>query len=125
MSDKKTNKTFYLAHTPSYPGYWGKHADGIHHAIANACDEGADRFGIFSVWEGPESMGCDFMGSVFWDEGDPEPTQVGIYTAAGCYLGQTLSEVAKDVQSEMLIPDEFALSRDTVRALKTHKPIKA
>lgn len=123
MNTTATADRVYLARTNVHPGYWGKHKDGVHHAIAECCDAGASRFGTFSVWEGPASMRCDEInGGLVWDRGDPEPTLEGVYTAQGCYLGANLAEVAKDVQRGMMEPEEFALDRETITALKNHKP---
>lgn len=111
----------YLAHTPTMPGYWGRHADGIHHAIASACDAGADRSGIFIVYSGHESLTCGDFGGVQWARDAAKPTKEGVFTGAGHYLGESLESVARDVQQGLTEPDEFGLSRDTVRALKSHK----
>lgn len=118
-----TTDRVYLARTNTHPGYWGKHKDGVHHAIAECCDEGANRFGTFSVWEGPASLSCDpINGALTWDRDDPEPKLEGVYTAQGCYLGESLEAVAKDVQSGSMELEEFGLDRETIKHFKNHKP---
>jgi hypothetical protein len=123
MTSEKTR--VYLAKTPSAFGYWGKHKDGVHHAIAQCCDSGASRFGIFVVYEGPESMTCcPVRGDLLWDI-DPElpddkPTLDGIYTAGGIHLADSLAGLAEDVRRGRIEPEEYALDRDTVRSLKAH-----
>lgn len=119
----KSGRTF-LATTPTFPGYWGRHEDSPHHAIASCCQEGASPGGIFIVHAGPASLRVDMMGTGMEWEGDPDdkPTLEGVFTASGCWLGSSLAEVAEDVRKGNLIPDEHALNRETVRALKAHKP---
>lgn len=114
--------TYYLAHTPTFPGYWGKHQDGAHHAIANACDEGANRFGLFIVYSGGESLSINAMGNgIEWDMDEGEPKSEGVYTAAGSWLADSLAELADDLRRGVFEPEEHALDRETVRALKNHK----
>jgi hypothetical protein len=125
MSDKPDR--VFLAKTCDSQGYWGKHKDGVHHAIAQCCDVGANRFGIFAVYEGPASMSCcPIRGDIQWDidpaNPDDKPTLDGIYTAGGVHLAENLAELARDVQLGRVEPEEYALSRDTVRNLKSHKP---
>lgn len=124
MTTEKTRT--YLARTPTAAGYWGKHPDGVHHAIAQCCDGGASRFGIFAVYEGPVSMSCcPVRGNLEWDidpeNPDDEPRLDGIYTAGGIHLAETLAELAEDIRRGRVEPEEYALDRETVRALKAHK----
>jgi hypothetical protein len=122
MTTTETDCAF-LARTPDAYGYWGRHKDGVHHAIASCCDAGANRFGIFLVYRGGPSLSCDpIHGNLQWTEGEPEPQLDGVYTAQGCWLGSTLAEVAKDVQTGGVELEEYALDRSTVQALKNHKP---
>ena len=44
-------KTRWIATSGTFPGYWGAHADGAHHAIVECIDAGASRGGIFVVYE--------------------------------------------------------------------------
>jgi hypothetical protein len=123
---QESNRVF-LAKTCDPQGYWGKHKDGVHHAIAQCCDGGANRFGIFAVYEGPASIHCDSIhGNLVWDidpaNPDDKPTLEGIYTAGGIHLADSLAELAQDVQKGRVEPEEYALDRNTVRALQTHKP---
>ncbi len=118
MSDDTTH---YLAKTPDTAGYWGRHKDGVHHAIATCCDSGANRFGIFVVYRGGPSLSCDpIHGGLQWTKGEPEPELEGIFTAQGCHLGDTLLDVANDVRNGNIEPEEYALDRNTVNALKKH-----
>lgn len=123
MEQTAQSECAYLARTPTFPGYWGTSKDGPHHAIASCCEAGANRFGIFAVWRGGPSLTASEMdGSLQWTRGEPEPVMEGIYTAQGCHLGESLAEVAEDVRRGYLEPEEYALDRDTVAALKAHKP---
>lgn len=129
MEQTEQSERTFLAKTPSFPGYWGRHKDGPHHAIAECCSAGAHRFGIFVVYEGPASMDCDpMLGGLRWDidpdkpEAEQEPKLDGIYTASGIHLGDSLAEVAEDVRKRRIEPDEYGLDRETVSALKAHKP---
>lgn len=114
-------KQTYLARSPDAMGYWGKHPDGPHHAIATCCEQGANRFGLFLVFRGPESMVCDGIhGGLQWEGPADEPTLEGVYTASGAWVGDSLTEVAKDLQSGMFNPEEFGIDRKTVEALRYH-----
>lgn len=119
---EQSGRTF-LATTPTFPGYWGRHEESPHHAIASCCEAGANRFGIFIVHQGHPTLRVNDFGSLQW-EGEPEdkPTVEGVYTAAGSWLADSLAELAEDVRKGRIEPEEHALDRETVRALKAHKP---
>lgn len=123
METTNNVERYYLAKTPEPQGYWGKHKDGIHHAIAQCCDAGANRFGIFVVYCGDKSMSCEpIRGGLEWNADQPEPILEGIYTAGGCYIGENLAELAESVRKGLTEPEEWALDRKVVEALKAHKP---
>lgn len=123
VTSEKAGRT-WLAKTPQFAGYWGSHPDGAHHAIAQCCDAGANRFGLFVVYRGHESLQCNpINGGLSWegDESD-QPELDGIYTASGCWLGENLDDLAERLRAGTFEPEEYALDRDTVAALKAHKP---
>lgn len=122
-----TKEEVYLARTADAAGYWGKSPDGPHHAIASCCDVGAGRFGVFAVYRGPVSMTCEpIHGALQWNTDPANPgakaTLEGIYTAGGVYLAESLAALAEAVRDGSTEPDEYALDRQTIRALKDHKP---
>jgi hypothetical protein len=72
------------------------------------------------AYEGPESLTVSDFGGLEWSKGDPEPKKEGIYTASGCWLGDTLEEVAKNAKEGYLHGEEYGLSEKTMSQLKRH-----
>lgn len=107
--------TAYLAMTLYEYGYWGKHVDGVHHAIAECCDIGADRGGFFIVYIGPDEMSVNpFTGMIEFPYDTEAPVMDGIYSASGYYLGKTMAGVIKDIKKGYLLPEDFGLHKHAV-----------
>lgn len=117
MSDDRV----YLATTATFPGYWGKHADGHHHAIAECCSEGAARDGVFVVYLVHKEAYMDGFGNLCRPEGSAEPELDGVYDAAGFTLGENLTDAADRARDDWWGTDDTALGAKALKALKEHK----
>jgi hypothetical protein len=120
MSDKPAH--IFIAKTASFPGYWGSSKEGTHHAIASCCDVGADRGSVFVVYDAYEGCRMSEMGGMVYLEEHGEPTIEGVYDAAGNYLGSDLCEASKDFSEGYKTIEDCALSAESIRSLKAHKP---
>lgn len=118
--------TRYIATSGTFPGYWGAHKDGPHHAIVECLAAGASRGGIFVVYEAYEGCGIDGMGRTTYlvEHGDPFEKPEGVYDATGAWLGDDLNAVAAEFQRGdwQWRAEETILSKETVKSLRSHKP---
>ena len=112
----------FLAATASFPGYWGSSKESPHHAIASACLEGANRGGVFVVYDAYEGCRFDGFGGLTYLIDHGEPKIDGIYDAAGNLLGETMEEAAKDAKAGYFQPEHNALDWENFRRLRDHKP---
>ena len=120
MSEKP--KQMYLAKSVTFPGYWGMSADGTHHAIATCCDQGADRQGLFAVYDAYEGCSIGGMGGMTYLEEHGEPKIEGIYDAAGNRFGDDLLDAAETARDGWgFCPGESAVGKKQFDQLKAHK----
>jgi hypothetical protein len=113
----------WIATNGSFPGYWGAHKDGPHHAIVRCLGAGASRGSVFVVYDAYKGCYMDGMGNMIYLEAHGEPEVEGVYDATGQWLGETLADVAERCRSEdWFVPEHPVLSKETVDSLKKHKP---
>lgn len=119
MTERPTQR--FIAMEAKYPGSWGASPDGAHQAIAFACDAGADRLGVFLVYDAYDGCYVIDMGGLVWLEDHGEPKLDGIYDAAGSYLADTINELLEDIRKGYIEPEERAFHKDAIRHIKPTK----
>ena len=120
MADKP--QALYIATTATFPGYWGSHKDGPHHAIVECIEAGADRGNVFVVYEAYEGCYMSDMGGMIYLKDHGQPKVEAVYDATGQWLGDILAEVAKDCQTQdWWAPEHPVLSRETINSLRRHE----
>lgn len=120
MADKPAQ--LYIAMEMSFPGCWGSSSKGPHHAIAEACDEGADRENAFQVFDAYEGCWISEMGTVAYLVEFGEPPIYGIYDAAGNLLGNTVEDACEQARDGCFYSTGTpAVSKKTIEAMKTFK----
>lgn len=119
MSEKP--QTRYIAVEVKIPGCWGASPEGPHHAIAFACDEGADRCGLFRVYEAYDGCYINEMGGLTYLTDHGEPKIDGYYDAAGSWLGDDLATLANEARKGSHQPEHTALDWSTYKKLREHK----
>lgn len=120
MSDKPQVR--FIAVEVKTPGFWGASPEGPHHAIAFACDEGADRQGLFRVYEAYD--GCyisEMTGGLVYLTEHGEPKIEGYYDAAGTWLGDDLADLAKEARKGAYQPEHNALGWEAYLNLRDYK----
>lgn len=119
MADKP--EVLYIAATASFPGYWGSHEDGPHHAIVECIEIGADRGGVFVIYEAYKGCSMNEMGGLTYLTEHGKPEVEGVYDATGQWLGENLMDVAERCQTQDWFPAEHPiLSKETIASLKRH-----
>lgn len=113
----------YLASNAAFPGYWGSHKDGPHHAIVECLGAGASRGCVFVVYDAYKGCGFNDFGQLTYLKDHGMPEVEGVYDASGQWLGENLADVAERCRDEdWFVPEHPLLSKETVTSLKKHKP---